>query len=345
MNQPKRPAPSPVPPRGGSKNKPAGQRPRPSATRPEAARAGGGGKRSGEGGQGPAWERRRQQRRRRNLATIASVAVVAIAVALVVIKAASGSGPSKATAAPAAVVSQVSAVPLSQMISSAQANPAQVTGPSPFAGTPLTVDGKPSIVYIGAEYCPYCAAERWPMVMALDKFGTFSNLGATTSSSTDTNPNTPTFSFHGSTYTSRYISFTGVEQQNRLGGTLQKLTPDQKVLVKKYDAPPFVSARSAGTIPFVVLGGKYLISGASYDASALQNQSIERAASILTNPVDPSAAGTSGLAALAVASQAIAGRIVGVICSLTNNQPTNVCSAVPASLQQGGAAGSGKGSK
>jgi hypothetical protein len=32
------------------------------------------------------------------------------------------------------------------------------------------------MLYIGAEYCPYCAAERWPLVMALSKFGTFSNL-------------------------------------------------------------------------------------------------------------------------------------------------------------------------
>ena len=27
--------------------------------------------------------------------------------------------------------------------------------------------GKPEIVFVGAEYCPYCAAERWPIVMAL----------------------------------------------------------------------------------------------------------------------------------------------------------------------------------
>src|SRR5438552_15983758 len=26
---------------------------------------------------------------------------------------------------------------------------------------PLTADGKPLVLYVGAEYCPYCASERW----------------------------------------------------------------------------------------------------------------------------------------------------------------------------------------
>ena len=42
--------------------------------------------------------------------------------------------------------------------------------------TPLTNSGKIVIVYVGAEYCPYCAAERWAIVTALETFGTFSGL-------------------------------------------------------------------------------------------------------------------------------------------------------------------------
>jgi len=33
------------------------------------------------------------------------------------------------------------------------------------------------VVYIGAEYCPYCAVERWPLIVALNRFGTLTNLG------------------------------------------------------------------------------------------------------------------------------------------------------------------------
>ena len=79
-----------------------------------------------------------------------------------------------------------------------------ITPPSAIAAgaPPVTSDGKPQILYIGAEYCPFCAAERWPMVIALSRFGTFSGLGLSTSSSTDVFPSTPTLTFHGSTYTS-----------------------------------------------------------------------------------------------------------------------------------------------
>src|SRR6202043_382420 len=51
-------------------------------------------------------------------------------------------------------------------------------------------DGKPEILYVGAEYCPYCAAQRWAVVTALSHFGTFSGLGTTTSSASDVDPNT-----------------------------------------------------------------------------------------------------------------------------------------------------------
>jgi len=49
------------------------------------------------------------------------------------------------------------------------------------------------------------------VVVALSRFGTFTNLGVTSSASNDVYPNTPTLSFHGATYNSQYLSFTGVE--------------------------------------------------------------------------------------------------------------------------------------
>lgn len=371
MNQPKRPAApsgkpkvgngaaapkSPVPPRGGKGRPQPGQRPKPSAARPKPSTKepvatganGGGGKGSSStgGGQGPAWERRRQQRQRRNAATIASGLVVALVVALVIIKAVSGGGPSKSGVAPAAAVNEATTVPVSALVASAgSAGSGAVTPPISYQGPPTPPGAKPSILYVGAEYCPYCAAERWPMVMALAQFGKFSSLGSTTSSSGDANPNTPTFSFHGASYTSPYINFTGVEQQDRKGGSLDKPTPAQTDLVKKYDAAPYVSAQSAGTIPFVMFGGKFLISGASYDSSALANLPITRAAQILSGAADPAAAGTSKLAAVSINAKAAAANIVGAICSLTNNQPGNVCSQVPDSLKAGGGGSSGKGSK
>jgi hypothetical protein len=67
------------------------------------------------------------------------------------------------------------------------------------------------VLYVGAEFCPFCAAERWPLLLALSRFGTFSNLKESHSSAADVFPNTPTVSFYGSTYESDYVAFTPVE--------------------------------------------------------------------------------------------------------------------------------------
>ncbi len=47
--------------------------------------------------------------------------------------------------------------------------------PTTFANT-LVVNGKPSVIYIGAISCVYCAESRWAMALALSRFGSFSQL-------------------------------------------------------------------------------------------------------------------------------------------------------------------------
>ena len=56
------------------------------------------------------------------------------------------------------------------------------------SGPPLTIGGKPAIVFVSEESCPFCAAERWSLVVALSHFGTWSHLGFTTSSAADVRP-------------------------------------------------------------------------------------------------------------------------------------------------------------
>src|SRR5579871_3821571 len=80
--------------------------------------------------------------------------------------------------------------------------------PSPVSGEPLRgAGGQPQIAYFGAEYCPFCAAQRWAMIVALDRFGTFSNLHTARSASDDVYASTPTFSFYGSSFQSDYVDF------------------------------------------------------------------------------------------------------------------------------------------
>jgi len=199
-------------------------------------------------------------------------------------------------------------------------------------GTPLTSGGKPEMLYMGAEYCPYCAAERWSMIVALSRFGTFSGLSTVHSSTTDTPSNISTFTFHGSSYTSKYLTFTPVEMQTNIPDpstgqytTLQTPTKEQQALITKYDAPPYVaSADQAGAIPFIYFGGKYLSIGASYDATTLSGLKWDQIAADLNNPDS----------AVAKAINGTANHITAAICKMTGNQPASACTATVQSLEK-----------
>ena len=256
---------------------------------------------------------------------------------LVLVKVVSGSGSASSTRTPVspAALSRLSNVPIATLVGAAQAaQPGTVSAPYNLPATvpALTSGGKPEILYVGAEYCPYCAAERWALVTALSKFGTFTNLSSTSSSSTDTNPDTPTFSFVGSTYSSPYVTFTAVETQDRAGNALQTPTSAEANILQTYDAPPYVGTQ--GAIPFVDLGGRFLVSGTEYDGSHLSGMSFDTALADVISGANP-----TSQAALAAAAH-----LVGVICSLTGNQPSSACSAIPASLQTGQASSTSQGS-
>jgi len=191
--------------------------------------------------------------------------------------------------------------------------------PSPLLGP----RGKPEFFYMGAEYCPFCAAERWSVVVALSRFGTFSKLNQTTSSATDVYPNTPTFTFYQSTYTSQYIDFVAVEettnQPDGSGGytTLQTPTAEQQNLISKYDGPPYLS--SAGSIPFIDIGNQYVMQGANYSPDVLSGHSWQDIAHDLSNSDSPVTKGIVGSA----------NYLTAAICLATNQQPASVCKAGP----------------
>ena len=285
--------------------------------------------------------RRAEQRRRILIASGSIVAVLAIVVAFVVIKltskpAANNSSNGPTGAALSSVVSQVTSVPASTLDTVANGGGSVTAKPQTISGPALTANGKPEMLYIGAEYCPYCAAERWAMIVALSRFGTFSGLAAKHSAAAngagqaEIYPNTPTFTFANATYTSQYLTFSTVEEEtnipNSATGTytqLQKPTSAQQALIAKYDAPPYVSSAATGAIPFVDFGNKYLISGASYTPQLLAGLSWATIAADLSNPASPVAKAIDGTA----------NYITAAICQLTGNQPASACTATVKSLE------------
>ena len=271
--------------------------------------------------------RRAEIRKRVLIAGGSVVAVIAIVVAFVVIKASgnnnSSSGASggvNGTALPASVTKNITGVPASTLntvgLGSVPSYMTAAEGGSPpiskISDTALTSNGKPEMLFIGAEFCPYCAAERWGMAIALSRFGTFSPLHGIHSSSTDTDPNTPTLTFYKSTYTSKYLVFTPVENETDSRALLQTPTAAQQALWQKYDS----SADGVG-YPFVDFGNKYVIKLPTYDPGVLANMTWAQVAAALHDPSSPVAQGADGTANL----------ITAAICKMTKGQPGNVCTA------------------
>lgn len=263
------------------------------------------------------------RRRRRMIVAVSAIAtVVVVVVALLIAKSMTSTSPTGSGAASSSasseVISGVTGVP-GKVFDQVGTGAAQLP-PRPLKGPPLTEGGKPRVLYAGAEYCPYCAAERWAVVAALSRFGTFSNLGQTHSSSQDVYPSTPTLSFHGASYSSRYLAFKGYEMQSnkRVGSSyapLDTLSPADKKVFATYDAPPYVPSQSAGSIPFIDLGGRYMISGASYNPAVLGGKTHLQIARALSNPGSPIAKSVDGTANL----------ISAALCQQTGNQPASVC--------------------
>jgi hypothetical protein len=280
-------------------------------------------------------ERRQQQRQRLFMAGGGILAVIVIVVGFVIWKS-SNSNPGNPANGPTGaalttVTNQVTGVPASTLNTVGGGGSGLGGGIKAIPGAPLTANGKPEVFYDGAEYCPYCAADRWGMVVALSRFGTFTGLKTIHSSAIDNPANVPTWTFYGSTYTSPYITFTPVEETTNIpnsAGTgytlLQTPTAAQSALLKKYDAPPYVPASSAGAIPFIDFGGKYIQSG---DLPMLTPANLTgNWAKIAGDLKDPS---TSN----AKAVDAAANYMTATICKLTNDQPATACTPTVRALE------------
>jgi hypothetical protein len=180
----------------------------------------------------------------------------------------------------------------------------------PVSGTPVTgATGKPQLLYIGAEYCPYCAAQRWPLIIALSRFGTWTGLETTTSSSTDVYPNTVTFTFKHAKLTSQYIDFRSVETTDRDQNPLQTPSASDQQLMTKYNP--------SGTIPFLDYTNLYGSTGAYYSPDVISGMSWLAVADSVQQADSTQAKTIVGSANL----------ITAAICKMTADQPSTVCSS------------------
>lgn len=273
---------------------------------------------------------------RRSPTTLLTWGVVAlvliIVVVLVVVKVTggssgnSGNGP-PSQPVPASIVQQVTAIPPSVYNQVGVNSPtAQVAPPTVIHGQPpLVLNGKPGAFYLGGEFCPYCAAERWAMVAAFSRFGKFTNLQTMQSASADVFPETQTFTFHGASFSSPYMTFDAKEHKsNQLNSAqtdytiLEPLSKSETALLNKYQSPTFLGAGSdPQAIPFMDIGNKVLVSGASYSPAILQGLTRAQIAGDLSDPKSP----------VTQAIVATANYLSASVCASDGQQPASVCTS------------------
>ncbi len=217
-------------------------------------------------------------------AAVAAVAVLAVAYYLF---GSGGSGPaaSDGQKVSAEMISRLYAIANNQTlageigIGSAASNfPAAVNGATPLVGD------KPAIVYIGTDYCPYCAITRWSVMLALMRFGNFTLLHYTTSSASDIYPNSATFSFYNSSYSSALLSFVAAETQTRDGKPLQTLNALENATFDTYDLHnSALPTQLRGGIPFIDFANKSVQVGSAVSPQIISGKNWTQIVDALRN--------------------------------------------------------------
>ncbi len=190
------------------------------------------------------------------------------------------------------------------------------TGLKTVTGQPaLTAGGKPELLYIGGQYCPFCAAERWALAAAVSRFGTLS--GRQPHSLLALRRRTRArrrCRSSNARYSSKYLAFVPVEWFGQAADAstpfghayLQRPTAQQQALFTQY---------GGGSIPFVDIGNRYLLPQVQYDPATLAGLSWTQVAAAMHDPSSPVAKDIDGAANV----------ITAAICGLTGGQPGGVC--------------------
>jgi hypothetical protein len=224
-------------------------------------------------------------------------------------------------AAPSSLISTVATVPPAVYDSIGVTSPDVPVTPLHATGSTqnwlATLNGgppEPVVFFYGAEFAPYAAVQRWPLIMALSRFGTFNLLGLMQSSSTTAFADLSTFTFWKVNYISKYVILESVERYSALNPTgaryLSLETPDgrQAAAVAQY-------GQSSSAFPLVDVSNRWVLSGASFTPSTIGGLSQGQIAGDLTSPTSP----------LTQAMVSASNQISATICAVDGEVPVSVC--------------------
>jgi thiol-disulfide isomerase/thioredoxin len=137
--------------------------------------------------------------------------------------------------------------------------------------------GKPLVFFMGAGFCPFCAAERWAIVEALKSFGTWEGLVEDKSAGHDEKYlNVPTLNFAKAKYSSEHIEFIGRETADRNFEPLQELDEKDYEILDTFNPDQI--------IPFLLIDGQFMQVGAGYSPKLIEGADHSKVLAELANP-------------------------------------------------------------
>jgi hypothetical protein len=228
------------------------------------------------------------------------------------------------TPAPPQLVQLVANVPVSTLN---RVGAGDILGPPDFTVVrlhrALRSGGVPELLTLNLAWCPHCAANSWALAVALSRFGTLTGLG---SLDTGTHycmlshdpclltpfpcyPNTHGLSFLNAGYQSPYLRFAAVVLQDVRGHNLERPTPAEIAVLRRFDPQ--------GQTPAIDVGGQYGFVNSGYDPGTLARKTWTQIAGSLADPHNPIARHVDGLANLFTAA----------ICRVTKGRPGEVCTS------------------
>ena len=143
--------------------------------------------------------------------------------------------------------------------------------------TPLKEGTKPVILFIGAEACPFCAAESWSLATALSKFGNLSGLSHFYSNGSDSIPNVPGDDFSEASFQSNNLAFWEVETTtSSWNQKLQSLNSTEATLMQQFD--------KGNGIPFILIDGLYLEIGSRVNPKLISNLTWQQCLNLTNTP-------------------------------------------------------------
>jgi hypothetical protein len=181
------------------------------------------------------------------------------------------------------------------------------------------VQGRLPVLFVSAQYCVFCAAERWALVDALERFGTLSQISPSQSAIADgVNTPIPTYDLTRAQFASPVVDFQHVDIADQHGNPLQQLTAAQQSRLDQYDP--------RGGIPFLDIGDVYVQVSSGYAPSLLQGLSFAQVQQALADPTS-----TVGQTIHQEGT-----RITALVCKLAGSAPQAACQdpAVQADLVQ-----------